>query len=118
MFGDVGRGFCSGLSVMHGGVRIISQSANMNRPSCLEFFGCYHYTEFITGKERKRIMAGKKITSDTIVKKVVGKPSGRFLEFGKFTFTPGQTEKLMDMAESKARVTVTIVEVEPKLAGT
>lgn len=84
----------------------------------MEFFGYGHYTGFINGKERIQIMAGKKIASDTIIKKVIGKSDGRFLEFGKFNFTPGQTERLMDMAESKAKVTVTIVEVEPKLQGT
>lgn len=90
----------------------------MNRASCLEYFGCCHYTEFIAGKERNRIIAGKKIASDTIVKEVVGKSDGRHVKFGKFNFTPGQTERLMDMALSKEKVRVTIEVLQANLEGT
>ena len=63
-------------------------------------------------------MAVKKIASDTIIKEVVGKSDGKYVKFGRFIFTPGQTEKLMDIAESKEKVRVTIEVIQPNLIET
>jgi len=59
----------------------------------------------------------KKIASKTIVKKVIGDAKGTRVEFGKFNFESGQTEKLMEIAKSKKAVEVIIKEIEPGLPG-
>jgi len=59
-----------------------------------------------------------KITSKTIVKKVIGEAKGTEVKFGKFNFASGQAEKLMDMAKSKDAVKVTIEKWQENLPGT
>lgn len=63
-------------------------------------------------------MAGKKIASKVLIKEVTGKPNGVQVKFGKFEFTSGQAEKLMDMAQSKDPVMVTIEKLQERLPGT
>lgn len=73
---------------------------------------------FITDIERDQIMASKKMTSKTIVKKVIGDAKGTKVEFGKFNFESGVTEKLMDIAKRKSAVEVIIREIQENLPGT
>ena len=63
-------------------------------------------------------MARKKIASNTIIKEVSAKADGVHVKFGKFSFEPGQAEKLMDLAKGKEKVTVTIELHQEKLPGT
>lgn len=60
----------------------------------------------------------KKIASNAIVKEVSGKANGIQVKFGNFKFTSGQAEKLMDLAQSKEPVKVTIEKVQENLPGT
>lgn len=63
-------------------------------------------------------MASKKIGSNTVIKEVSTKADGVHVKFGKFSFEPGQAEKLMDLAKGKEKVTVTIEPHQKKLPGT
>ncbi|NIS54466.1 MAG: hypothetical protein GWN94_25800 [Phycisphaerae bacterium] len=63
-------------------------------------------------------MAGKKIASHTVIKEVTGKAGGKVVKFGKMDLTSGQAEILMDMAEDKEEVKVTIERVQEKIPGT
>lgn len=62
-------------------------------------------------------MAKNKITSHTIIKEVSVQADGVHVRFGKFSFEPGQAEKLMDLAKGKEKVTVTIEVHQEKLPG-
>ena len=63
-------------------------------------------------------MAVKKIASTTTIKEVTGKANGVQVKFGKFGFTSGQAEKLMDIAKGKEEVKVTIEQPQEQLPGT
>lgn len=63
-------------------------------------------------------MASKKIASNTVIKEVSAKADGVHVKFGKFSFEPGQAEKLMDLAKGKEKVTVTIEVHQKYLPGT
>ena len=62
-------------------------------------------------------MAVKKIASKTVIKEVTGKANGKLVKFGKMDLTSGQAEKLMDLAEDKEEVKVTIEQIQEKLPG-
>lgn len=62
-------------------------------------------------------MAKQKIASNTIIKEVSAKADGVHVKFGKFSFEPGQAEKLMDLAKGKEKVTVTIEVHQQELPG-
>ena len=59
----------------------------------------------------------KKIASTTTIKEVTGKSNGVQVKFGRFDFTSGQAEKLMDLAKEKEEVKVTIEQTQEKLPG-
>ena len=62
-------------------------------------------------------MSSKKIASTTTIKEVTGKANGVQVKFGRFDFTSGQAEKLMDLAKGKEEVRVTIEQTQQRLPG-
>ena len=49
---------------------------------------------------------------------MTGKSNGVQVKFGRFDFTSGQAEKLMDLAKGKDEVRVTIEQTQQRLPGT
>lgn len=62
-------------------------------------------------------MATKKIAVKAVIKEVKGKAGGSSITFGALKFSSGQVEKLVDLAEQKAEVTLTIEPVQENLPG-